>query len=245
MVVPEIPAGSATLRVTSSGKAYITESLTCYVDVIERGNGFDWCDTGTLNGYNENVTEYSCSYSGVQHYEGAAFSYSTKTYYNTARVGVFINNVAKTNAKVELYDGSSEGGYFTLTSEGNGYYSSTKIFNGEYEIVVDNEHTGQPLFIKEFSIGEQGHLDGDVFYSGNTYTESVYIYTMQVNTYLDGNLSNAPGSVYLKSACTNCALNNKSPAHWGSPVLVSPWCIRIPLITPSFWAFLANSTRRL
>ena len=58
MVVPSIPAGSATLRVTSSGKAYITDSITCYVDVVERGNGFDWCETGTLN---YNATEYSCS----------------------------------------------------------------------------------------------------------------------------------------------------------------------------------------
>ena len=204
MVVPVIPPGSATLRVTSSGKAYITESLTCYVDVIERGNGFDWCESGTLN---YNATEYSCSYSGVQHYKGAPFNYSSKKYYNTARVGVFQNNVAVTNASVKLYDGES---YFSLNNEGNGYYSNNQIFNGEYEIIVNNAHTGQPLVINKFTIGDDGYLDGAVFYSGNTYSENVYFYTMQVKTYLDGSLSNTPGDVYLKSPCTNCALTRTS-----------------------------------
>lgn len=164
MVVSSIPAGSATLKVTASGRAYITDSLTCYVDVLERGNGFDLCESGTLN---YNATEYSCSWSCVQHYKGAPFNYSTKTYYNTARVGVFQDNVAVTNATVQLYDGEA---YFALGSEGNGYYSYNKIFNGWYEIVVNGEHTGQSLAVSEFSIGENGYLDGDVFYSGNTYT---------------------------------------------------------------------------
>ena len=49
MVVPDVPAGSAKLRITSSGKAYNTNNITCYVDVVERGNGFDGCPCGTLN----------------------------------------------------------------------------------------------------------------------------------------------------------------------------------------------------
>ena len=204
MVVPTIPAGSATLKVTGPGQAYQTNNITCYVEVLERGNGFDGCPCGTLN---ENATEYNCCYGGIQHYKGAPFNYATKTYYNSARVGVFQNNVAITNATVQLFDGEA---YFNLNSEGNGYYSHTQIFNGEYEIVVNGEHTGQPLLINKFTIGENGRLDGGIFYSGNTYTENVYFYTMQVKTYLDGELSNKPGDVYLKSACTNCALTRTS-----------------------------------
>lgn len=209
MVVPEIPAGSAKLTVTASGKAYQTNNITCYVDVVERGNGFDGCPCGTLN---ENATEYNCCYGGIQHYKGAPFNYSEKIYYNSARVGVFQNNVAITNATVQLFDGEK---YFPLNSEGNGYYSHTQVYNGEYEIIVNGEHTGQPLVINKFTIGEEGRLDGNIFYSGNTYTENVYFYTMQVKTYLDGELSNKPGNVYLKSAKTNCALTEKSTGVYG------------------------------
>jgi len=204
MVVPEIPAGSATLKVTSGGKAYNTTNVTCYVDVVERGNGFDGCPCGTLN---NGATEYNCCYGGIQHYAGAPFFYTSKRYYNSARVGVFNNNVALTNAKVELYDGVR---LYTLNSEGNGYYSNDQIYIGRYEIVVNNEHTGRPLIIDKFTIGESGHLDGGVFYSGNTYTENVYFYTMQIKTYLDDALSNAPGDVYLKSSLTNFGLERTS-----------------------------------
>ena len=187
MVVPEIPAGSAKLKVTAGGKAYNTTNITCYVDVVERGNGFDGCECGTLN---EGATEYNCCYGGIQHYKGAPFFYTSKVYYNTARVGVFNNNVALTNAKVELYDGVR---LYTLNAEGNGYYSNDKIYIGRYEIVVNDQHTGKPLIIDKFTIGDSGYLDGGSFYSGNTYSENVYFYTMQVNTYLYGVLSNAPG----------------------------------------------------
>ena len=209
MVVPEIPAGSATLKVTSGGKAYNTTNITCYVDVVERGNGFDGCPCGTLN---DGAKEYNCCYGGIQHYSGAPFFYTSKTYYNSARVGVFNNNVAVTNATVQLFDGES---YFALTSEGNGYYSNDKVFIGYYEIVVNGEHTGRSLVIDKFTIGETGHLDGGVFYSGNTYTESVYFYTMQVKTYLDDVLSDVPGDVYLKSGLTNLALPKTATGDYG------------------------------
>ena len=205
MVVPEIPAGSATLKVTSGGKAYNTTNITCYVDVVERGNGFDSCPCGTLN---ENATEYNCCYGGIQHYKGAPFNYSTKTYYNTARVGVFNNNVAVTNATVKLFDGTD---YFTLDNVGGGYYASDRIFIGMYEIVVNNQHTGKPLIIDKFTIGENSSfLPNNGFYSGNSYSENVYFYSMEVKTYLDNSLSNAPGDVYLKAGLTNCALTRAS-----------------------------------
>ena len=201
MVVPEIPAGSATLKVKSSGKVYNKTDITCYVDVVERGNGFDGCPEGTLN---NGATEYNCCYGGIQHYSGAPFFYSSKRYYNTARVSVYNNNVPITNATVQLFDGTN---YYTLSSEGNGFYSNTQIYIGDYEIVVNGQHTGRSLNIDKFTIGDNGgRLEGDVFYSGNTYEESVYFYSMQVRTYLDDTLSNAPGDVYLKSGLTNCAL---------------------------------------
>ena len=220
MVVPEIPAGSAKLTVTGSGKAYQTNNITCYVDVVERGNGFDGCPCGTLN---NDATEYNCCYGGIQHYKGAPFSYSSKTYYNSARVGVFENNVAITDATVQLFDGET---YFPLNSEGNGYYSHTQVYNGEYEIIVNGEHTGQPLLINKFTLEQGWDIVGNICYSGNTYTENVYFYTMQVKTYLDGNLSNKPGSVYLKSAHTNCSLTQKSTGVYGIRYIMRESSIR-------------------
>ena len=204
MVVPSIPAGSATLRVTSGGKAYNTTDITCYVDVVERGKGFDGCPCGTLN---NGATEYNCCYGGIQHYAGAPFSYSTKTYFSTAKVGVFTDDVAVTNATVQLYDGES---YFSLNNVGNGYYKSDNIFIGEYEIVVNGERTGKSLVLNKFEIGENYSVVGDIVYSGMSYSENVYFYTMTVKTKLDGVLSNAPGEVYLKSPLTNLQIARKS-----------------------------------
>ncbi len=205
MVVPEIPAGSAKLKVVSSCTAYNKTNITCYVDVVERGNGFDHCSCGTLN---EGAKEYNCCYGGIQHYAGAPFNYSTKTYYNSAKVGVFNNNVAVTNATVKLFDGTD---YFTLDNVGSGYYSSDRIYIGSYEIVVNNQRTGRSLVIDKFTIGDNSaFLPNNGFYSGNLYTENVYFYTMQIKTYLDDALSNAPGDVYLKAGLTNCALTRKS-----------------------------------
>ena len=203
LVVPSIPAGSATLKITSGGKAYNTTDITCYVDVVERGKGFDGCPCGTLN---NGAKEYNCCYGGIQHYAGAPFSYSSKTYYSTAKVGVFIDDVAITNATVQLFDGTK---YFSLTNIGNGYYQSNQIFIGEYEIIVNGEHTGKPFILNKFEIGENYSVVGDVVYSGMTYTENVYFYTMTVKTKLDGNLSDAPGEVYLKSPLTNLQIARK------------------------------------
>ena len=215
MIVPSIPAGSATLTVTSGGRAYNTTNITCYVDVKERGKGFDYCECGTLN---NNATEYNCCYGGVQHYAGAPFSYSTKKFYSAARIKVFNDDVAVTNANVQLYDGEN---YYPLTyNAATGYYSSDDIFVGQYEIVVDDEHTGKPLAVNIFAlVDEDGTEAGGWYYdsndsnklhSGQVYTESIYFYTMKVNTKLDGELSNTPGDVYLKSPLTNLQIARQS-----------------------------------
>jgi len=213
MIVPKIPDGSATLKITNGGLAYNKTNITCYVDVKERGNGFDYCECGTLN---NNATEYNCCYGGVQHYKGAPFSYTKKFFYSGVQIGVYRDDVVDANTTVQLYDGEN---YFNLTYDSTAkVYKSERIYVGNYEIVVGGVHTGKAMMVNIFALVDEGteatgwkYVDGEyengVYYgglfSGMTYTDNIYFYDMTVKTTLDGALSNAPGEVYLKSDYTN------------------------------------------
>lgn len=190
----------------STWEAWYKEDVDFYLDVLKRGNGFDFCEHGTLN---HNVTEYNCWKGGVQHLLGKTYTYITKPFYSKVELYLGYNGVAIPGKVVKLYNGDE---FFSLIDKGDGYYSSSKIYIGDYSVYVDNSPINLGVSVKKPSI-DDGYLcnidsDGNyirnddkstatAYYSGHEYNIEANYYEYDISVKYNGVLSDELGEVTL------------------------------------------------
>ena len=203
-----IPEYSGIIKIVdkSNWEAWYEKEVNFYVDVLKSGYGFDGCEHGTLN---HNVREYNCWQGGVQHLLGKAYTYITKPFYSKVTLCYRPNGAAVTGKDVKLYDGN---GFFPLTDIGNGYYSSSKIYIGDYSVYVDGNPINLGVSVIKPSVkdGYLCNIDSDgnyirnddkstatAYYSGHEYNIEVNYYEYDISVKYNGELSDELGEVTL------------------------------------------------
>ena len=203
-----VPSNSGIVKIVnkSDWDAFYPVNVDYYLDVIKSGTGFDFCEHGTLN---NNVSEYNCWLGGVKHLEGTAYTLISKPFYNKVTLYYRPNGAAVSGKDVKLYDGN---GFFPLTDIGNGYYSSSKIYIGDYSVYVDGNpiNLGVSVIKPSVNDGYLCNIDSDgnyirnddkstatAYYSGHEYNIEANYYEYDISVKYNGELSDELGEVTL------------------------------------------------